>query len=450
VLDSDAGPAQLQADFPAAALRQGGNWIGNTGYGYGDSDLIAYSERLSLLFASTIGRYVDNGEGGNRGATIGESLTRAKRIYLRTAGPSGFGVYDEKALLEMTLYGLPFITVMVPTPTTTGSLSEGGSEPAPQARPASAPVLGGQFTRIITFENTLSLDSVGRGSVPRATSRVQDTFVPNSLASPIAIEGHDQSSAGRPVLPLLDYDMTVEGPGGPLDPVRPQVRGVRLIEARSDPIEDGFRPHVTNIVTDDTYLLQQQMPSLEPLQGSWLPELPYNYVHAESVGDDVAPHDVLLVSPAQVRPTAPDTAQLRRFTRMVFEVSYVDPSQASAATLRDTQPPLISRPRVEIVGVGAQSRALTQVRFSASVSDAQSSELEVSLTYTVDGGSWTQRFMTYNRSTGRFELDAALPSGGAKVVGIIEARDSHGNIASETARGQFLGLKLLNLPLVVR
>ncbi len=40
------GPA-LQADFPCMVLKHGGNWIGNTGYGYGDDALIAYSERLS-------------------------------------------------------------------------------------------------------------------------------------------------------------------------------------------------------------------------------------------------------------------------------------------------------------------------------------------------------------------------------------------------------------------
>ena len=51
-------PALYSADFPQAVLKQGGNWIGNTGYGYGDSDLIGYSERLALLFTKQLGRDV--------------------------------------------------------------------------------------------------------------------------------------------------------------------------------------------------------------------------------------------------------------------------------------------------------------------------------------------------------------------------------------------------------
>ena len=38
--DIASGTPQYQYDFPSAALKQGGNWIGNTGFGYGDSDLI--------------------------------------------------------------------------------------------------------------------------------------------------------------------------------------------------------------------------------------------------------------------------------------------------------------------------------------------------------------------------------------------------------------------------
>jgi hypothetical protein len=117
VVDSDiaSGAPSYQYDFPSAALKQGGNWVGNTGFGYGDSDLVAYSEKLAVLFTQALGRDIEND--GYLGAAIGESLARAKREYLRQAGPGSFGVYDEKALLEMTLYGLPFIRVKVPNPT---------------------------------------------------------------------------------------------------------------------------------------------------------------------------------------------------------------------------------------------------------------------------------------------------------------------------------------------
>ncbi len=74
--------SKYRADFAEAMLKQGGNWIGNTGYGYGDSDLVAYSERLSLLFTEAIGRDIRNNF-TYIGLTVGESLARAKREYIR-------------------------------------------------------------------------------------------------------------------------------------------------------------------------------------------------------------------------------------------------------------------------------------------------------------------------------------------------------------------------------
>ncbi len=64
VLDGSiaAGLPRYQADWPNAAIKQGGNWVGNTGYGYGDSDLVGYSERLSLLFTEALGRDIRTGQ----------------------------------------------------------------------------------------------------------------------------------------------------------------------------------------------------------------------------------------------------------------------------------------------------------------------------------------------------------------------------------------------------
>ncbi|NJL32821.1 MAG: hypothetical protein HC893_01890 [Chloroflexaceae bacterium] len=46
------------ADFPQAVLKQGGIWIGNTGYGYGDADLVGYGERMTIFFTEELGRDV--------------------------------------------------------------------------------------------------------------------------------------------------------------------------------------------------------------------------------------------------------------------------------------------------------------------------------------------------------------------------------------------------------
>src|SRR4029078_547015 len=73
-----ASPA-YSAAFPQARLKQGGNWVGNTGYGYGDSDLVGYSERLALLFTDAIGRQIKNSSHVYIGAPLRQWPARAPR-----------------------------------------------------------------------------------------------------------------------------------------------------------------------------------------------------------------------------------------------------------------------------------------------------------------------------------------------------------------------------------
>ncbi|MFL6036908.1 MAG: NosD domain-containing protein [Gaiellaceae bacterium] len=83
-------------DWAQAFAQKGtGVFLGNTGYGYGDTLVTAYSEELNRLFAQNI----------LAGAKVGSALVAAKQAYF--AGLGVFGVYDEKAMAEFTLYGLP-------------------------------------------------------------------------------------------------------------------------------------------------------------------------------------------------------------------------------------------------------------------------------------------------------------------------------------------------------
>ncbi len=71
-------------------------YVANTGFGYGDTVANALSERLMSIFAGKL----------PGGGTIGERWLDSVHEYFGTAGV--YGVYDEKALTEATLYGLPF------------------------------------------------------------------------------------------------------------------------------------------------------------------------------------------------------------------------------------------------------------------------------------------------------------------------------------------------------
>ena len=93
--------AQLFAQKGAAA------YVANTGFGYGDSNTIAYSEDLNRRFAQGAVAGLTNPTGAD--LTVGEALTVAKQGYKGDLGI--VGAYDEKAMAELTLYGLPMYRI---------------------------------------------------------------------------------------------------------------------------------------------------------------------------------------------------------------------------------------------------------------------------------------------------------------------------------------------------
>jgi hypothetical protein len=97
VLVATPGPRAL--DWPQVYAQQGALYAANTGFGYGDTATVALSERLMALFAERLGGSM----------TVGQALTFAKQEYF--AGLGVYGVYDEKALVEATFYGLPMYQV---------------------------------------------------------------------------------------------------------------------------------------------------------------------------------------------------------------------------------------------------------------------------------------------------------------------------------------------------
>ena len=108
----------------AQALAQNGAgvYVANTGYGYGDFDTIALSERLMTMFAHNLAS----------DGSIGRKLVLAKQQYF--ASIASYDPYAEKALAEATFYGLPFYRIgtgpdpapaplLTPTPTTTPNVT---------------------------------------------------------------------------------------------------------------------------------------------------------------------------------------------------------------------------------------------------------------------------------------------------------------------------------------
>jgi hypothetical protein len=97
-------------DWPQAVASLGGALVGNSGYGYGDSDVEAYGQELMLDFATNLAA-------GANGApvAIGDALAAAKRYY-RARNDGKWDGYHIKTVMEATLYGLPMYAFATPAP----------------------------------------------------------------------------------------------------------------------------------------------------------------------------------------------------------------------------------------------------------------------------------------------------------------------------------------------
>ena len=92
---STSGVTTPVDDWDKTFADAGALWVANTGYGYADTDTIAYSAQLMADFGANL----------NGSLTIGEALSEAKQQY--AAGNAILSPYDLKALMESTFYGLP-------------------------------------------------------------------------------------------------------------------------------------------------------------------------------------------------------------------------------------------------------------------------------------------------------------------------------------------------------
>ena len=173
--------------------------IGGTGYQYGDSDFLEYSERLYL----DVSRRLHETTAGNAPVPVGTALVQAKQDYL--SGLSTVSGIDQKSMLEATLYGLPMTGFDAPGRTPIGS---DVSQADPQAVGADTP--GATFG--------LKTDDLGVDTPTDA--RTKDSGVDPSDPQQAGLPAKSTWLAGRdgvtvlpgaPALPKQIEDVTVPG-----------------------------------------------------------------------------------------------------------------------------------------------------------------------------------------------------------------------------------------------
>ena len=270
---------------------QGALWAGNTGYGYGDTELVAYSEKLMAEFAASLAD----------GRTIGGSLAAAKNSYKAETQP--LSPYDEKVLQEVVLYGLP--------------MYKPGNAPA-SADPVTHPANGSGPA--LTTEPVTGLDVA---SVPVSLT-LPPTTGPNALhpndtgnGRYFDVDGNTVQVQYRPVEPLVNRDVTQPNGSGGLA----KVAHGALITGLTSTDETGFQPYFSRPLID----LGAHESLTEPVGDAVFPA---SMLRVNSTVDpDGNEVQSLAVVPGQFRPDpdTPGSGTQRLFTNVQTLVHYADP-----------------------------------------------------------------------------------------------------------------------------
>jgi len=160
-------------DLPESFSIKQATYVANTGYGWGETDGVDYSEKLMWYFTQQLTAGTET--------TVGKALIAAKNQYY--SAQEFMNATHEKVLTESTLYGLPMYQVASPAGT-----------PAPPANPITI------ATQAAALANGLSKES-------RAYSWTLQTPTVTSNGTYYSLNGEVTDENGKPVLPVLIDDL---------------------------------------------------------------------------------------------------------------------------------------------------------------------------------------------------------------------------------------------------
>lgn len=403
ILDRDVVPGvTLPLDWTQAFVQQGATLVAGTGYQYGDTDFLEYSERLYNGMLTQL-RY---GEGA---VPLGVALTRAKQDYLAST-VTLTGIH-QKAVLQAALYGLPMLGLDLPT----GRLTPPGG-----TNVATTPVDDGPGSVLgLTTATVSGASNPGLTTSPRTDVDGNPSGVFTYATGPDGVV----TNPGQPVLPLDAIDVTSPGEA---------LRGI------------GFR---TGTYADT--------PGITPLTGA--PATEINAVHTPFVSSVFFPPRLasanyfdavgsqgtdgrtrVNVTASQYRTDGPATNILRQYSAVGLQLYYsanVDfyggniPALAGPPTLSGTQS------TVDPNGITISTRA---------VGDPSAGIQQVWVTYTAQTGPWDGSWASLDlqqdpADTTLWTATLPLPTGqsAADVRFLVQAVNGVGLVGADDNQGGY-------------
>lgn len=325
VVDADGIPVvTLEPDWAQACARKRATLIAGTGYQYGDTDFIEYSERIYL----ELSRQLRSGTGP---VPVGKALIRAKQKYLATT-PQLRGIH-QKAFLESAMFGLPMLSLNMPG-----------------ARlPADADVSIVTSVQPVTANPglTLGLAVADIAVDPTLTPHLSVLTNPDdgSVVTATYLSGSDGivNNPAEPILPLEVRNVTVNGT---------TLRGIGFIGGSySD--SSGVFPLTGAAATEIRGVHASFFSDV------FYPVRPWLVNYFDAVCKDSGATTRLMSLPSQFRSTSPGspTGTLRQFNRMNFRLfysantaTYTDPANGVPSTPALAAAPAISRVAGTTVG----------------------------------------------------------------------------------------------------
>ncbi|MHA3703164.1 beta strand repeat-containing protein [Jatrophihabitans sp. YIM 134969] len=418
LVDGDAvGGVTDPLDWAQAFAQAGATLVAGTGYQYGDTDFVKYSNQLYVDFTTAL-------RTGAGAVSVGSALVQAKRAYL--AGQASLDGVDQKSLLQATVFGLPMQGVNFRT----GRL-------APPAAPAPVTTTAVTAQPGLTFGLQTGQVQVSPQLTPNSKALTTPAGDPAVTATWYSGPGGAvDSSPGQPTVPVVTVDATA--------PTGTVLRGV------------GFR---SGTYTDT--------PGVTPLTGA--PATETNTVHGPFVSDVFTPSRTaapnyfdalsgggsngatrLFVTPAQYRSDAPGS--LTDTQRVYSGLGFVTYYSGSTATYGSNQPAAAAPPSIS--GTSGSSSGGT-VSFSTHVvGDPSAGVHGVWATWTVvprGGGQGTWQSVDLTQDAGDSTLwtgQVALPAGASAsdVRFMVQAVNGVGVVGVDDALGAYHRVDVPSVP----
>jgi hypothetical protein len=330
IVDADAiNGVTFPLDWAQAFAQKKVTLVAGTGYQYGDTEFLEYSERLYLNFAKEL-------RAGTGNVAIGEALVKAKRAYL--AATSDVRGLHAKAVLEATLFGLPMLGVNMPTGRTVVSTNSGVINALPPGAPSPADTALGLQLANLSVSPTLT---------PHTLSLTNyDLPLPNSTTA-TWLSGPDGvvTNPAEPALPLQVVNVTPINSAHVLRGVG--FRGATYSESTVLPLTGAPTTELRGVHTPFS------SPVFFPMR-LWTS----NYFSALSGGNGTN----LLVTPAQHRALDAANSTLRQYSGLALRLFYSDLTAISepenAAAFLSDAPTIV---RVDAVPNGAATTFSAQV-----------------------------------------------------------------------------------------